>query len=231
MKINVINYSRLAAFAGMLLWIPIADGAFLQIPAPNVGYTSSTTLLPITGSDAETTTTLSDVNLTVTFTELLQKFSVPDTWGVWGSPPTVETSTPRILSPAGPNYQSVNAVTLNFSQPLSIFGLEAEPDAFTQGFFPVTLFFYNGATELGSVTDQLDGSSAELFAASSDTPITSVLLRVDGNATLPEGIDFGIAQLRYSLAAPAAVPEPGTWLMGVAGIAFLAVRRFRSARS
>jgi len=201
-----------------------------SIPQPNAAYTSSTTLLPITGADGGTLSALSDSNLTVNFSALLEKFTVPDTWTAWGSPPVVETSTPRVLSPTGPGYQTVTTVTLTFSQPLTIFGMEAEPDAFSQGSLPVTLFFYNGGTELGFITDSLDGSFAELFAASSDTPITSVLLAIGGNAALPEGTDFGIAQLRYAL-APGAVPEPATWLMGFAGLAFLAARRFRFARN
>jgi hypothetical protein len=223
MATNLVRFSRVTGFAGvLLLWIPAANAQITQIPLPDSAYTSSTTLIPITGADGETTLTLSDPNLTVTFSTLMQKFTAEDTWGPWGSPPAVETSTPRVLSPV--DFQNVTSVTLAFSQPLTTFGMEAEPDAFTQGFFPVTLDFFSGATLLGTVSNSLDGSTAALFAASSTMPITSVTLTIGGNAADPAGTDPGIAQIRYAL-----VPEPSTWLMVAIGLALLTVRRFRYA--
>jgi hypothetical protein len=222
MTTNLVRYSRIAVFAGLLLWIPVANAQITQIPLPNSAYTSSTTLIPITGPDFDTTLTLSDPNLTVTFSTLMEKFSVPDSWTAWGSPPATESSTPRVLSPFD---FTITSITLSFSQPLSTFGLEAEPDATTQGAFPITLDFFSGVTLLGTVSNTIDGSSAALFAASSTMPITSVTLTVSGNAADPAGTDPGIAQLRYAL-----VPEPSTWLMVAIGLALLAVRRFRYAR-
>jgi hypothetical protein len=230
MTTNLFRYSRITLFAAFLLWIPALSAAFMQIPQPNAAYTSSTTLLPITGPDGDTTLALSDPNLTVTFSTLMQKFTVPTTWSNWGSPPTVETSTPRVLSPFD---FTLTSVSLLFSQPLTIFGLEAEPDALAQyGAFPVTLDFFNGGTLLGTVSNTLDGSGAALFAASSMTPITSVTLTISGNAQVPTGTDPGIAQLRYALATQS-VPEggPSTWLMVVTTLALFTVHRFRYARN
>ena len=224
MKKYPLRLSTLTIFAALLFCIPAANAAFNQIPLPDSTYTGSTTLIPITGPDGDTILALSDANLTVSFSTAMQKFTVPDSWSNWNSPPATETSTPRVLSPAD---FTLTTITLNFSQPLSIFGLEAEPDALTQGAFPITLDFFNGLTLLGTVSRTIDGTSAALFAASSTTPITSVTLTVHGNSNVPEGVDPGIAQIRYA----AAVPEPTTWLLVAAGFGLLGLRRFRFYRS
>jgi hypothetical protein len=231
MKTNLFRYLRMTVFGALLVWIPAASAAFIQIPLPDAAYIGSTTLIPITGPDGGTTLTLSDASVTVTFSTLMQKFTAGDTWTTWGSPPAVEMSTPRVLSPAD---LTITTVTLVFSQPLSIFGLEAEPDALPKyGAFPLTLDFFSGVIPLGTVSNTLDGSSAALFAASSMTPITSVTLTVHGNSTVPEGNDPGIAQIRYALAAPQSVPEggPSTWLVVATVLALLTVHRFRYARN
>jgi hypothetical protein len=65
------------------------------------------------------------------------------------------------------------------------------------------------------------------------TPITSVTLTIAGNASVPEGTDPGIAQIRYALAPPQSVPEggPSTWLMVATVLALFTVHRFRYARN
>lgn len=211
---------------GMLALVPAAvAGTITAISTPDSGYTGSTTLIPIIGADGDTQTTLADGNLTITFSTSMQQFTVPTTWTNWGTPPAVESSTPRVLAPVD---FTVNSVTLTFSSPLTIFGLEVEPDAFSQGFFPVTESFYNGATLLGTITNSMDGSTAALFAASSTTPITSVNITIDGNTNYPPGTDPAMAEFRYALAAP----EPGTMFAMVAGLGILlGVKRIRSARS
>jgi hypothetical protein len=212
---NLVRSSKITVLASLLLGTAAANAQITQIPLPNGAYTSSTTLLPITGADFDTTLTLSDPNLTVTFSTLMEKFTVPASWTAWGSPPATEGSTPRVLSPFD---FTITSITLSFSQPLSTFGLEAEPDATTQGAFPLTLDFFNGVTVLGTVNNTIDGSSAALFAASSTMPITSVTLTVGGNAADPAATDPGIAQVRYALQP---VPEPATWLMVAIGLALL----------
>ncbi|MFL6513901.1 MAG: hypothetical protein ACJ8M1_02635 [Chthoniobacterales bacterium] len=231
MTTKLLRNSAMLALAGLFLWDPAAKAAFMQIPQPNSTYTSSTTLIPITGPDGDTTPTLSDSNLTVTFSTLMQKFTVPDTWFNWSSPPNAETSTPRVLSPV--DYLTTTSVTLSFSQGLSTFGLEAEPDAF-EGSFPIRLDFFSGATLLGTVSNDLDGMTSALFAATSSTPITSVTLTIEGNSQDPAGTDPGIAQIRYALAlSPQTVPEGGAsiWLMAAATLGLVAVYRLRAARS
>lgn len=220
---------KIVAVTAVLGCASVTYAAFVPIAQPNSTYTSSTTLLPITGNDFDTLNSLSDSNLTVNFSTEMEKFSVSGgTWGSWNSPPAVESSTPNVLSPS--DY-TVTSVTMTFSAGLSTFGLEAEPDAISQGAFPVSLTFYNGASVLGTVMYTIDGSSAMLFAASSMTPITSVLLEIAGNGPDSAGTDPGIAQLRYTLAAtePTTLPEPATLLL--CSGAFLALIGFRRLRS
>src|SRR5947209_3196261 len=114
MTTKLFRSSRIAVFASLLLCIPVANAALIQIPAP-------------------------------------------------------DGSTPNVLSPFD---FSITVITLTFSQPLSVFGLEAEPDALTQGTFPVSMVFFNGGTQLGTLNNVIDGTSAALFAAGSTTPIT-----------------------------------------------------------
>ena len=223
--------SKIAFLAGLLLSIPCANASFIEIPQPDATYTSSTTLIPITGADGDVTSTLSDANLTVTFSTPMQVFTVPTTWSNWGSPPATESSTPKVLSPED---FTLTSITLTFSHPLTTFGLEAEPDALAiYGQFPVTLTFFNGATQIGAITRSIDGASAALFAATSTTPITSAVLAVGGNQAVPEGSDPGLAQVRYALAdvTPPGVPEPATCFTGLAVFGVLVVRHFRSVRS
>lgn len=211
-----------------LLSATSANAAFVQIPQPDAAYTSSTTLLPITGNDLDTTTTLSDANLTLTFSALMQVFT---DWGSWGAPPATEGNTPvpPVLSPF--DFQNVFSVTMTFSKGLTTFGLEAEPDAVTQGPFPMKLDFFNGAMLLGTVSyGSVSGEGgAVLFAASSMTPITSATLTVEGNANVPEGVDFGAARFRYTLAPTSSVPESGSsiGLMLIALLATFSIHRWR----
>jgi hypothetical protein len=78
-----------------------------------------------------------------------------------------------------------------------VFGFELEPNNGTQ---TVAVTFYNGATPLGTITRSVPyASGALLFAASSTTPITRVVL------TVPAGAGgFAMAQFRFGNAA--AVP-------------------------
>jgi hypothetical protein len=80
--------------------------------------------------------------------------------------------------------------------------VEIEPDSF--GSFSVSVDFMNGATTLGTVTRTVNGNAgALLFAATSTTPITSVVI------TTPLAANgFALAQLRYRAPAAAAAATP-----------------------
>ncbi|WP_026610525.1 PEP-CTERM sorting domain-containing protein [Methylocaldum szegediense] len=113
--------------------------------------------------------------------------------------------------------------TFTFSQPLSIFGLEAEPVVFNT--VNITLEFYNGDDLVGSITHDLRGlAGARLFAAlatDGDVFTKAVLTTTD-----PTG--FGTAQYRYALAQAQTVPEPSTLAliaMGPLGFGYQQLRR------
>jgi hypothetical protein len=185
------------------------NAALVTFSQPNASYTSSTQLLPVSAAELANVSSLSDGTLTATFSASLQVATVPTNWFNWGTPPAVETATPRVLITPGVD---ATLLTITFSQPLSVFGLEAMPDAF--GATSITENFYHNATNIGSIVLNPDGAvSALLFAASSSTTITSVDITAVGT-------DFAIANLRYTLA----VPEPNTWIMLAAGLAFLGWR-------
>lgn len=71
-------------------------------------------------------------------------------------------------------------------------------------------------TQVGSITQTVNGNAdALLFAASSD-PFTSVVVQTDRNA-----LGFAVAEMRYST-----VPLPGAlWLTGPGLVGLAAVRR------
>jgi hypothetical protein len=204
-----------ALMMGALVTLPLSAG-LIVIPQPNAGYTSSTTLLPVTAAELSNTGSVNDATLTASFSDPLQVAFVPTDWFNWGTPPAVENPSPTVLITPG---SDATLLTITFSQALSTFGLEAMPDAF--GTTTMTETFYNGSTSLGSIVLTPDGSvSALLFAASSTTPITSVTITAANT-------DFAIGNLRYALAAP----EPNTWIglgTGLALIAGFARRRQRS---
>jgi hypothetical protein len=226
--------ATLASITGFFaLSLAPVHAAFMPISQPNSAYTSSTTLIPITGMDGDTQLTLSDANLTVTFSALMQQFTAETSWSAWGSPPATEGNMTRVLAPV--DFLTTPSVTMTFSQPLTTFGLEAEPDASTYGPFPMHMDFFNGVTLLGTVSySAVDPTGAVLFAATSMTPITSATLTVEGNANLPEGTDPGMARFRYALAAgPQSVPEggPAIWLIAATFLILFTVQRLRYAGS
>src|SRR4051812_32888514 len=105
--------ARITVFSGFLLCIQAASAQLTQIPLPDAAYTSSTTLIPITGADFETTATLADLNLTVAFSTLMEKFTAGDSWSTWGSLPATEGTTPRVLAPFDLAFTSVSLVFPN----------------------------------------------------------------------------------------------------------------------
>ena len=184
---------KLLALAGLAGCLSVANASLVVISQPDAGYQSSTTEIPITGVPTVTTTnTLADSNVSMIFTAPtdigpdpgeMEEFSVPSSWSTWGSLPNVESTTPNVLSPV--DFLTTNSLTLTFSTPLSTFGMEVEPDAdASYGAFPVTLDFYDDATLIGSITNDITGDDATLFAASSTIPITSVVLTIAGKHRL-----------------------------------------------
>jgi hypothetical protein len=128
--------------------------------------------------------------LTASFDTPLVALTVPTTWGAWGSPPDVESATPRVLWTNG-----VTSLTITFGTQVGLFGVEAQPS--TQVVSSMLASFFQGASLIGEIPLDVDGNAgARLFAASSTTPFDTVVLSSTD--------DFAISQIRL-----ASVPEPG----------------------
>jgi hypothetical protein len=175
--------------------------AFTVIGLPDSGYTSSTTLIDITGlTNGSSYTSVTDGSQTVSFSSALGKAIVPSSWDTWNSPPDAETSTPAVLIQYG------DSLTLDLSVPSVVFGLELEPNI--KLVFPFSAKFYSGATLAGSIDLSPDGDSGSLLFAGSDgtMPFTKVILT---NTDASSG-GFAIAQLRYQ-PVPGPLPILGTF--------------------
>ncbi len=198
----------------------LARADFVVIPNPYTGnYLTATTkiALPAVGS---TYTSLSDgvesINITTspTAVDMSTIGGAGSSFG-WGNPPTVESSDPLVLF-TGPNGNTTtNNVTMTFSVPVTTFGVEMMPSTPTL-FSPYTTTakFYDGSTLVGTISKGLDSpGGARLFGAYTTTEeFTSVNLTAQ-SGSFPIGTKgFLVAQIRY-----AAVPEPGTLVMGCIG--------------
>ncbi len=211
---NTAFWGLLASF--LVATSGTAQAGLVPISQPTAEYISSTTLISITDTDSASVDSLSDGNLTISFSHFLLAGTAP---GRWGGPPDTESDTPRILVDV--RMPPVGTYTLTFSQPLSIFGLEVWLLQST-----VTLEFYNGDDLVGSINrDVNEDAGARLFAASATDGdvFTKVVL------TMEKPAGFRTAQFRYALASvQAAVPEPSTLVLvmiGPLGFGYLHLRR------
>jgi hypothetical protein len=192
-----------------------AKADFMQILQPNAAYLSSTQLLEITQPDFTAISSLTKGGDSVSFDVDLAALTVPTTWSSWGSPPSTEGSTPRVLWTNG-----FTSLTITSPKPLSLLGFEAQPN--TSVVSPITASFFSGAVLVGEFTIDVDGSGgARLFAASSTTSFDSVVVSSSD--------DFAIAQLRVQNGQ--AIPAPSASVLSLMGIgligAYGGVRRTR----
>jgi len=203
----------LAVVVGMSAATALAD--FTVISMPDAAYLASTTKLPIVGSDYTYVTSLSDPDLTVTFSHRLEIRTVPGSWATWSSPPWSESGTPRVLFDSD---QPGTTVILDLSTPAKTFGLEMEPNAFQV--YTMRADFYDGATLVGSISRSVDGmAGARLFAgATTSDKFTHVVVTTD-----PGAMGYAIAQLRYG----ELIPEPATLLLLGSGLVGAFVYRKR----
>jgi hypothetical protein len=184
----------------------------VPIPLPDSTYVGQTTLFPVSGLDFDSVSSVSSGSFTVSFDTPLVALSVPTSWSNWGSPPDVESSAPRVLCTNG-----VTSLTISLSDPVGLFGFEAQPN--TQVVSSMLASFFLGATLIGEIPLDVDGNGgAKLFAASSTIPFDTVVLSSTD--------DFAIAQIRVG-----SVPEPGFLAnligLGVIGIPVIWIRSLK----
>jgi hypothetical protein len=195
-----------------------ACAALVTISQPSKLYTSSTTLIDITGlTDGNTYGSIFGGGLTVTFNTALKRLTVPRTWGTWNLPPAVENAKPPVLFSNGSND-----IVMSLSMPEAVFGFEAQPDL--SGVEAMTATFFDaGMKSLGAIKLDVSGNGgALLFAASSSTKISSVELKNGA------GDDFAIANVRFSTTP---IPEPGSALLLTLAVVFLVGAKNRHGRS
>lgn len=187
------------------LWAATAPASaqFSAISSPTGAYTGATTRIEIPGANGASLSSVSDGAMTLTFSTSFQKATVGVSgWSTWASPPETETATPAVLA----QYSTLASATITLSAPATTFGMEFEPNNF--GAFDISVDFMNGGTVLGTVTRSVNGNAgARLFAASSTTPITSVVIRPSG------GNGYALANFRYATVsvAPTEVPTLSEW--------------------
>jgi hypothetical protein len=124
-------------------------------------------------------------------------------------------------------YSTLPFLSLTLSTPVYTFGFEYEPNTFDV--FSVSVAFMNGATTLGTVTQRVHGmAGSRLFAATSTTPITSVVITPSG------GNGLAIAQLRYAASgtptSTAAVPSASTTSLLIGFASLIGVGLFQLLR-
>ena len=165
------------------------------------------------GSNGASVASITNGIQTVSFSNNLDIHTVPTSgWATWGSPPNTESATPRVVG----TYSALTSFTMTLSVPSYTVGFEIEPESFDSPTYSITATFRNGVTTLGSITRSVAGNAGALLAAaSSGTPITSVVL------TIPSGAQgFAIAQFRYGTTNPfLTVPVLST--TGVCGLGAL----------
>jgi hypothetical protein len=165
--------------------------SFTPVAQPDASYLKSTTEIPITAPDFTTVSSLADQTQTISFSDALEARSVPNTWATWASPPQTENATPRVL------FEQGGGVALSFSQPVTTFGVEMEPNVFDV--FTMTADFYNGSTLVGEISMPVNGfADARLFAGATTTDqFTQVVLSAPASAQ-----GFALAAVRYACCQP-----------------------------
>lgn len=222
MRTELIAKTLACALVGLSATVPMRSSTIDQ---PAAWYTSSTTLIDISGlTNRSFYGDISGGGLDVTFSAPLQRLTVPISWGTWNTPPATENAKPPIL------YSNGSAdIKLTLSKPESVFGFEVQPDLSDDEWIKAT-FFDASNKNLGSIERDVSGNAgALLFALSSDTPIKTVDLTdlSSNHLGCPAGsiCDFAIAEVRFS---PNPIPEPAAAvLIGIGLIGLGGFRRWK----
>ena len=152
---------------------------------------------------------------TVSFSTSLTAVQVPGGgWATWSG-----GKTPRVL--IGEGY-TLTTVTGTFSDSVTAFGLEMEPDTFSV--FPMTLQLSDGSL----LTQEVQGDSGALFFGWTAGSISSMTLFISPNQA-GGTTDFAFGEMVKS-ESTSTVPEPATMLLlgsGLIGMAAFARRKFK----
>ena len=219
MKKRKSIYVAAIVFGLVLLLSAPAMASFTPISQPSDGNSIGSTInlmadLGLVADDTLYYALGSSPGMVVTFDKQLALRTTPvfGSWQTWNSPPATESATPRVLWTG----LGSTTLTMTLSAPATIFGFELEP--YDYSLYSTTVTFYNGATPVGSITQDVNGDSGALLFAAKGVPVpfTSVVV----NCSDING--FAIAQLRYNNA----VPIPGAlWLFGPGLVGLAAVKR------
>ena len=191
--------SDAAQVAAPLKWSHIPSLAI--VPLAEAGYLAETGKIDVSGiADLTVLNSISDGTQTVTFSSFMGKRSVPNNWAMWGSPPYTESATPHLLFP----QVSSPSLIMTLAQPSPVFGFEVM--ASQNALYSFTALFFAGNTVVESVTQDIPGSEARLFAVSADQPISRAIVFINEN---PPPTNFAIAQVRYGTAADIQVTIDG----------------------
>jgi len=214
---------HLNRFVTTAVWMTLvgcipAFGQFNVIGRPASTYTAGTSLVPVTAADDTAVSSITDGAQTITFSGTDYARTVPGSWSTWGVPPATESASPRVVAAFG-----ATSLTMTLSVQSHTFGFEIEPNGSGSSaqYYAVSAQFYNGATLLGTVSQNINWQAGALLAAASDSDtITSVVVTAPVSAN-----GFAMAQFRYGstlLAGVARTPLPGTFFMGGLGMMMLA---------
>jgi hypothetical protein len=158
--------------------------------APVLAYTSKTCVISLNAiTDLDVVNSVTGCGVTVHFSVPMQKRTVPGDWAAWGTPPNVETATPRVLW----TQSGVTQVVLTYSATKRIIGVEADPESGSLQTIDATFRRLSGS-KIGTISRAINGfTDARLFAGKVKSTKKSARVKT---LTLSSVDDFAIARIR-----------------------------------
>jgi|LSQX01.1.fsa_nt_gb hypothetical protein len=141
----------------------VYGGCGTPILKPNAAYLAATAKMDLSNlPDGSMNAYITDGDVKIDFSTPLEKRGpVPLGWATWSSPPYSESPTPDVLVSCG------HSLTMDLSEPVSIFSFELEPNQF--GTFPYRADFFYGEDLVDSITRDIAGfEGARLLARAGD---------------------------------------------------------------
>jgi hypothetical protein len=159
---------------------------------PVAGYTGTTCVLNLFGiPDGTSVSSTSSCGIAITYTPTPTKLSAPfGGWSNWGSPPNTESATPDVLYPG-----NSLVLTLTFSKPVAISGVEAEGNAFTTTNIQASWYRADGVLLGTQARDVTTPDGARLFATKVSPKAKKMVVTDTGAGS----IGFAIAQVRWKV--------------------------------